>query len=142
VQSLTAVDLILSFPRGGEGWPLDSLCLLPHNVVNSPAPPTHNVPWRVLAPVVRSAKKLEVVVDLRISLVLTLIFAPLSDTDSALYAVLDEALCALELQLELEVDAATYVFILPFFPRLEASGAVCIIRWLSTSESPWATDML
>ncbi|KAJ7339280.1 hypothetical protein DFH08DRAFT_251570 [Mycena albidolilacea] len=54
----------------------------------------------------------------------TLILAWLSDTDSALYAVLDEVLCALELQLELEVDAATYAFILTFFLRLEASGAV------------------
>ncbi|KAJ7824230.1 hypothetical protein B0H14DRAFT_2824272 [Mycena olivaceomarginata] len=201
VQNLTAADLILSFPRGGERRPLESLYLLPHNVVSSRAPPTHNVPWLVLAPVVRSAKKLGVVVDVRISLVLRLfptrvlsmhiqsmtihalapvlfpsaspsasafpnlttlrlyiplwvpspmrlalteqlfaglagpasvkkppklhilILAPLSDTDSALYALLDEALCALELQLELEVDAATYMFILPFFPRLEASGA-------------------
>ncbi|KAJ7803775.1 hypothetical protein B0H14DRAFT_2886982 [Mycena olivaceomarginata] len=193
VQSLTAADLILSFPRGGERRPLESLYLLPHNVVNSRAPPTHNVPWRVLAPVVRSAKKLEVVVDVRISLVLrlfpthsttmyalapvlfpsaspgasafpnlttlrlyippwvpspmrlalteqlfaglaglasvkkppklhTLILAPLSDTDSALYAVLDEALCALELQLKLEVDEATYAFILPFFPPAGGFG--------------------
>jgi hypothetical protein len=72
VQSLTAADLILSFPRGGEGRPLESLYLLLHNVVNSPAPPMHNVPWRVLVPVVRSAKKLEVVVDILISLVLRL----------------------------------------------------------------------
>ncbi|KAJ7339267.1 hypothetical protein DFH08DRAFT_964296 [Mycena albidolilacea] len=150
-------------------------------VVNSPAPPTHNVPWQVLAPVVRSAKELKVIADehddacprprplflrlpwrsaflnlttLRlylppwvpapVHLVLTeqlfmglagsasikkppklhtLILTPLSDTDSALYTVLDEALCALELQLELEVDATTYAFILPFFPWLEASGA-------------------
>jgi hypothetical protein len=71
----------------------------------------------------------------------TLILAPLSDTDSAIYAVLDEALCALELQLELEVDAATYAFILPFFPRLEASGAVCIFSCRSIPQSPWVTDM-
>ncbi|KAJ7690938.1 hypothetical protein B0H14DRAFT_3048382 [Mycena olivaceomarginata] len=164
-----------------EDRPLESLDLLPHNAASTSAPPTLNVPWRVLAPVVQSAKNLKVVVDstmihvlapvlfpsaspgasafpnfttLRLyiplwvpspmRLALTeqlfaglagpasvkrppklhiLILAPLSNTDSVLYAVLDEALCALELQLELEVDAATYVFILPFFPRLEASGA-------------------
>ncbi|KAJ7797405.1 hypothetical protein B0H14DRAFT_2619017 [Mycena olivaceomarginata] len=38
--------------------------------------------------------------------------------------MLDEALCMLELQLEQEVDTETYAFILPFFPGLEASGAV------------------
>ncbi|KAJ7354525.1 hypothetical protein DFH08DRAFT_804424 [Mycena albidolilacea] len=200
VQSLTDADLILSSPRGGEGRPLESLYLLPHNVVNSRAPPTHNVPWRVLAPVVRSAKKLEVVVNsttmralapvlfpsaspgasafpnlttlrlyippwvpspMRLALteqlfaglagpasvkkppkLHTLVLAPLSDTDSALYAVLDEALCALELQLKLEVDEATYAFILPFFPRLEASGAVSrteggVYWWYVGREGVW-----
>lgn len=68
MQSLTATDLILSFPRGSEGRRLESLDLLPHNAASTSAPPTHNVPWRVLAPVVQSAKNLEVVVDLRISL--------------------------------------------------------------------------
>jgi hypothetical protein len=72
VQSLTAADLILYLPRGGEGRPLESLYLLPHNVVNSLAPLTHNVFWRVLAPVVRSAKKLEVIVDVGTSLILRL----------------------------------------------------------------------
>ncbi|KAJ7707826.1 hypothetical protein B0H14DRAFT_3025155 [Mycena olivaceomarginata] len=188
VQSLTAADLILSFPRGGEGRPLESLDLLPHNAASTSAPPTHNVPWRMLAPVVQSAKNLEVAVDsmtihalapvlfpsaspsasaflnlttlrlyippwvpspMRVVLteqlfaglagpasvkkppkLHTLILAPLSDTDSALYAVLDE------------VNAATYAFILPFFPWLEASAAVSrteggVYWWYVGREGVW-----
>jgi hypothetical protein len=71
MQSLTAADLILSFSRGSEGRPLESLYLLPHNFMNSLAPLAH-VFWRVPAPVVWSAKKLEVVADVQIPLVLRL----------------------------------------------------------------------
>ncbi|KAJ7681537.1 hypothetical protein B0H14DRAFT_2655237 [Mycena olivaceomarginata] len=66
------------------------------------------------------------------------ILAPLSDTDSVLYAVLDEALCALELLLGLEVDTASYAFISPFFPRLKASGAVSRTEGGCIGDSPRA----
>jgi hypothetical protein len=89
----------------------------------------------------------------------TLVFSPDAEDyvppDGALCTLLDEAAVELGVELELEVDAKTYARIWPFFPRLQAVGAVrtfsvfysesqtldfpiCFLRWTSPSD----TDML